>query len=125
LQKGVPAGICQIALMDESGMIRTQRMHNRSENVTVRGTLCMIPPCKSNQQPIQLFLCAEITGWAFLASRATRQNQRRPPWRPSSSENIPTPHHAYLFNDQYSIVSTGFRVNMKQDTLKEILLLWI
>jgi hypothetical protein len=41
----VSAGNCQRALVDESGIIRTQmNTHNRSVMVAVLGTLCAIPP---------------------------------------------------------------------------------
>jgi hypothetical protein len=40
----------QRALVDESGVIRTQMgKHNRSENGCTHGTLCTIPPHNSNQ----------------------------------------------------------------------------
>jgi hypothetical protein len=43
------AGNCQRALVDKSGMIRTQMgAHNRSEIVTVHFTPCAIQPHKSN-----------------------------------------------------------------------------
>jgi len=45
----VSAGYCQRALVDESGMIRTQiGMHNRSEMFTVHGMPCTISLCNSN-----------------------------------------------------------------------------
>jgi hypothetical protein len=48
---GVSAGYCQRAVVDESGMIRTQlETHSRSEMVTVLGTPCMIPPRNSNRK---------------------------------------------------------------------------
>jgi hypothetical protein len=41
----ISAGYCQIALVDGSGIIRTQMgTHNRSEVVAVLGTPCAIPP---------------------------------------------------------------------------------
>jgi hypothetical protein len=41
---GIFAGYCQIRLMDESGMIRTQiGMHNKSQMVTVHEMPCAIP----------------------------------------------------------------------------------
>jgi hypothetical protein len=44
---GVSAGYCQRALVDGTGMIRTQMgKHNRSVMVAVYGTPCVIPPCK-------------------------------------------------------------------------------
>jgi hypothetical protein len=40
---------CKRALVDESGMSRTQiGRHNGSETVTVLGTPCVIPPHNSN-----------------------------------------------------------------------------
>jgi hypothetical protein len=46
---GVTAGYCQRALVDKSGMIRTQiGKHNRSVMVAVYGTSFMIPPRNSN-----------------------------------------------------------------------------
>jgi hypothetical protein len=40
----VSAGYCQGAVVDESGMIRTQvGVHNRSEMAAVLGTPCAIP----------------------------------------------------------------------------------
>jgi hypothetical protein len=44
LLPGVSAGYYQRALVDESGMIRTQEKHNRSVMVAVYGTPCAIPP---------------------------------------------------------------------------------
>jgi hypothetical protein len=45
----VSVGYCQRAVVDKSGMIRTQMgMHNRSEMVAVLGMPCTIPPCNSN-----------------------------------------------------------------------------
>jgi hypothetical protein len=46
---GVVAVYCQIALVDESGRIRTQTgTYCRSEIVAVHGTPCAIPPRNSN-----------------------------------------------------------------------------
>jgi hypothetical protein len=45
----VSAGYWDTAVVDESGMIRTQMgMHNRSEMVTLLGTPCLIPPQNRN-----------------------------------------------------------------------------
>jgi hypothetical protein len=42
---GISADIFHIALMDESGMIRTQMgTHNDQKVAAVHGTLCTIPP---------------------------------------------------------------------------------
>jgi len=47
----VSAGYCQRALVDESGMIRTQMgTHNISEMVAVLGTPCAIPSRNSNSK---------------------------------------------------------------------------
>jgi hypothetical protein len=46
---GTSVGICQRALVDESGMIRTQMGLIYQEIVAVHGTLCTIPPHNSNQ----------------------------------------------------------------------------
>jgi hypothetical protein len=46
---GVSAGNCQTALLDESGMVRTQMgVHNGSEIITVHVTPCVIPPHNRN-----------------------------------------------------------------------------
>jgi hypothetical protein len=46
----VSAGIFQRALVDESGMIRTQMgIHNWSEKIAVHGMLCTILLWNSNQ----------------------------------------------------------------------------
>jgi hypothetical protein len=43
--QNISAGKCKRALVDESGMIRTQMgTHNRSAIVAVLGTPCAIPP---------------------------------------------------------------------------------
>jgi hypothetical protein len=45
----VSVGHCQIALVNESGMIITQMgSHNRSEVVAVHGTPCSTPPLNGN-----------------------------------------------------------------------------
>jgi hypothetical protein len=45
----VSAGICQRALVDESGIIVTQMgTGNRPEKVAVQGMPCVIPPRNSN-----------------------------------------------------------------------------
>jgi hypothetical protein len=46
---GASAGICQKALVDESGMIRTQMGKHDKKMVAVHGTLCTIPPRNSKQ----------------------------------------------------------------------------
>jgi hypothetical protein len=47
---GVCDGICQTALVDESGKIRTEMgTHNEKNKSTIHGTLCTIPRRNSNQ----------------------------------------------------------------------------
>jgi hypothetical protein len=47
---GVSDGICHRALVDESGMIRTQMGSTVDQKMTaVHGALCTIPPRNSNQ----------------------------------------------------------------------------
>jgi hypothetical protein len=54
LSRFFPADICHVALVDESGMVRTQMgVHNRSENgCSAWDALCNITPltATSNQQ---------------------------------------------------------------------------
>jgi hypothetical protein len=51
---GSSAGNCHIALVDESGMIRTQMgTHNRSQIVAVLGTPCAIPRHNSNSTEVR------------------------------------------------------------------------
>jgi hypothetical protein len=63
----VSAGYCQRALVNESGIVRTQMgMHKRSEMVTVHGMPCVIPLCDSNSKwkDISCEKRKEYTEWA-------------------------------------------------------------
>jgi hypothetical protein len=52
---GVSVGYCSTALVDESGMIRTQMgTHNRLEMVAITGTPWAIPPRNSNSKGCRL-----------------------------------------------------------------------